>query len=73
MSREPALQKAIDAMPTRHGKLAALAEALGIFPQAISQWKKVPTTRVLAVERITGIPKEVLRPDIYPAEQGAAE
>jgi DNA-binding transcriptional regulator YdaS (Cro superfamily) len=29
------------------------------------QWKRVPPTRVLAVEAATGVPKELLRPDLY--------
>jgi DNA-binding transcriptional regulator YdaS (Cro superfamily) len=57
---------------------SALARALSdqITPQAISQWKQVPAERVLDVERITGVPRHELRPDIYPAptttERGAA-
>jgi len=38
-----------------------------ITSQAISQWKQVPPTRVLLVERATGVPRHELRPDIYPA------
>lgn len=54
------------------GKLAA---ALGeITPQAISQWRKVPAERVLDVERLTGISRHELRPDIFgPAPREAAE
>ncbi len=47
----------------------ALARALDgkISPQAISQWKRVPAERVLDVERVTGVPRHELRPDLYPA------
>lgn len=55
---------------------SALAKALAneITPQAISQWKQVPAGRCLDVERITGIPRHELRPDIYPtpSHEGAA-
>lgn len=37
-----------------------------ITPQAISQWRQVPAGRVLDVERVTGVPRHELRPDIYP-------
>lgn len=44
-----------------------LAKRLGITQGAISQWLKrgVPPERCKAVEKITGIPREKLRPDIY--------
>lgn len=52
------------------GGPAALAKLLGgVTPQAVSQWKKVPADRVLDVERITGISRHLLRPDVF----GAAE
>ncbi|MEH2707114.1 Cro/CI family transcriptional regulator [Bradyrhizobium elkanii] len=44
----------------------ALAAGLEITPQAISQWKRVPFRRVLEVERLTGIPRHIQRPDLYP-------
>ena len=62
--RKAALQRAITAV----GGVGALAAPLGIKPQAVSQWDEVPPLRVLAVARISGVPKEELRPDLYPAE-----
>jgi DNA-binding transcriptional regulator YdaS (Cro superfamily) len=52
------------------GSQQTLARALGITQQALSQWKqrRVPAERVLDIERITGVPRHDLRPDIYPAE-----
>jgi DNA-binding transcriptional regulator YdaS (Cro superfamily) len=48
------------------GGPAALAKALGgVTSQAVSQWKKVPAERVLDVERITGISRHNLRPDVF--------
>lgn len=46
-----------------------LANELGISAQAISQWRRVPVERVLEVERITGVSRHELRPDIYPTEE----
>ena len=47
------------------GGPTALARHLGCKSQAISQWNRVPAERVLDVERITGISRELLRPDLY--------
>ena len=62
--RSDALQLAL----TKAGGLAGLADPLGISIQAISQWDEVPPLRVIAVEKITGVPRHVLRPDLYPIE-----
>ena len=45
----------------------ALAKALegDVTPQAVSQWTHVPLARVFDVERSTGVPREVLRPDFF--------
>jgi len=43
----------------------------GITPQAIAQWKHVPAERVLRVEKVTGVPRHRLRPDLYPAPKRA--
>ncbi|MCJ2051198.1 transcriptional regulator [Methylobacterium sp. J-070] len=50
------------------GGSRTVARQLGISRQAVEQWVSVPPTRVLDVERITGIPRHQLRPDIYPRE-----
>ena len=50
------------------GSARRLADALGITEQAVSQWSKVPASRVLEFERETGIPRHRVRPDLYPAE-----
>lgn len=62
--RKAALKRAIDAV----GGLAGLAKPLGITEQAISQWDEVPPLRVLAVERVSGVSRHELRPDLYPLE-----
>lgn len=50
-------------------KLAAELNALTpdrkISPQAISLWARVPPERCLAVEKITGVSRHELRPDVY--------
>jgi len=47
-------------------QLPVIAEQLKIARQAPYAWKKVPSHRVLDVEKITGIPRHKLRPDLYP-------
>jgi hypothetical protein len=51
------------------GGNTALAQALGgLTPQAVSQWRRVPAERTLDVERVTGVSRHELRPDLYPLE-----
>lgn len=54
----------------RNGGQVGLAKALGVSAQAITKWKdsRVPAERVLDFERVTGIPRHRIRPDIYPVE-----
>lgn len=47
------------------GSANELARQLGVTPQAISQWKRIPLERASEIARITGIPRAELRPDIW--------
>jgi TorA maturation chaperone TorD len=60
--RESGVGKAVAAA----GGVGALARALGISQPAVSSWQKVPAERVLTVEAVTGVPRSVLRPDLFP-------
>ena len=53
------------------GGITAFAEALGVKHPSIHNWRRIPSERVLQVEKITGIPRHLLRPDLYPAEEDA--
>lgn len=52
-------------MELPRGTKMLIATALGIGPAAISQWRRVPAKHLIKVERITGIPRAKLRPDIF--------
>jgi DNA-binding transcriptional regulator YdaS (Cro superfamily) len=47
------------------GSLTELAARLKTSVQNVSQWRSVPPERCAEVERITGVPRWRLRPDIY--------
>tara|TARA_Y100001963_G_C6434463_1_gene288550 strand:+ start:265 stop:459 length:195 start_codon:yes stop_codon:yes gene_type:complete len=47
------------------GGPSALAKALDIKQPSVSGWVRVPAERVLDVERITGIDRREIRPDIF--------
>lgn len=64
-----ALAEAKHAVNGASGLARALGE--GISPQAISQWKRVPAERVVDVERVTGVPRHRLRPDIFGVSEAA--
>lgn len=49
----------------KHGVTASsVASGLGINKSTVSRWEDVPPDRVIAVERITGISRHELRPDL---------
>lgn len=51
------------------GGVVALGSELGLSRGAVSQWKEVPSHHVIKVEALTGIPREKLRPDLYPEKR----
>lgn len=61
------LKLAVNKMPgkTFGAKKKALADALGITVQSINRWTHVPRKRIVAVEKITQIPREAMAPDLY--------
>ena len=61
--RDAGLNEAIRAA----GGVSQLAEKIGISQPSVSNWHKIPAERVLTVEKVTGIPRSILRPDLYPA------
>ncbi|WP_024508639.1 molecular chaperone TorD family protein [Bradyrhizobium sp. ARR65] len=66
--RDAGLNRAIDAA----GGVAQLARKIGIAQPSVSNWNRVPAERVVAVEAATGVPRKVLRPDLF-GESAAAD
>ncbi len=59
--RESGLEAAIRAV----GGVGALARALGLAQPSVSSWRRVPAERLAAVESVTGVPRNELRPDLF--------
>lgn len=49
----------------RAGGTRKLAKMLGITRQAIEKWTSIPARHIIVIERLTGVPREKLRPDLY--------
>jgi TorA maturation chaperone TorD len=58
---DPGLEQAIRAA----GGVTELARRIGISQPSVSNWSRVPVERLLAVEAVTGVAREILRPDLY--------
>lgn len=65
-------ETALDRAVRLSGGQATFARLIGVTAQAVSQWDKVPPLRVLEVERVSGVSRHDLRPDLYPIEAEAA-
>ena len=68
MTTQPALQKAIATL----GGQVKLADAIQTSQQNVSNWLrtgKVAPDKVILIEKVTGVPRHELRPDIYPPEE----
>ena len=55
------IQLAIEAA----GGLRPLARMLGMNHATISKWRQIPANHILEIERLTGVPREKLRPELY--------
>jgi DNA-binding transcriptional regulator YdaS (Cro superfamily) len=47
------------------GGYRGLARAVGVTAEAIRHWKRVPAERVIKIEKVSGVAREQLRPDLY--------
>ncbi len=67
--RDHGLEEAIRAA----GGVSELARQLGISQPSVSNWTRIPAERVIAVESLTSVPRDVLRPDLYGAQESPSE
>lgn len=67
------MEKLLAHLNAERGRRNDLAGHLSISPSAISMWERVPAERVLDVERITGVSRHELRPDLYPIASSSPE
>jgi DNA-binding transcriptional regulator YdaS (Cro superfamily) len=50
------------------GGVRALADLLGLNCRSVYRWRHVPTEQIIQIEKVTGVPRDVLRPDLGWAE-----
>jgi DNA-binding transcriptional regulator YdaS (Cro superfamily) len=53
------------------GGILQLASKCGVSHQAVYKWRRsgIPPRRVLLLERVSGVPRHELRPDLYPPSE----
>lgn len=66
LNEQKRAEAAIKLAVARMGGVSATAEKLGVTKGAVSKWELCPPARVHDVAKLSGIPKEDLRPDYYP-------
>ncbi|HWV19502.1 MAG TPA: Cro/CI family transcriptional regulator [Devosia sp.] len=64
--------KIVEIAAEKAGGPIALAAALGIKHPALYSWKRVPAERVLQIEKLTGVSRHDLRPDVFGPAQAEA-
>lgn len=64
MSESETIRKALE----QGGGVGAVARAMNLTHEAVRLWRstgRVPAERVVELEKLTGMPREQLRPDLY--------
>lgn len=61
-------------LAARNIRLSELARDMAVNKSTASRWisRRVPAERVIEIERITGISRHDIRPDLYPRDGAAA-
>lgn len=63
--KDEGLKKSIAAA----GSQENLAQPLGTTQATVSRWKRVPAEHVLLIEKLFGLPRWEIRPDLYPPQE----
>ena len=63
----------MDLIRAQPGLRSKIAKGLGITRPAVLKWTHVPAERLVEAERIPGIPREFLRPELYRKTCACAE
>jgi hypothetical protein len=66
MMVEQATDPIIARIKSERGLQAHIGKACGISRQAVVDWVRVPSTRVVTVAKILGIAPHQIRPDVFP-------
>lgn len=64
--KHPGLIAVLAAGKRIYGSYAKLARKAGVLPQSLNKWEQVPPERVIVLEELTDVPRETIRPDLYP-------
>src|SRR5664279_2822496 len=67
--QDPGLSEAIRTA----GGVGELARQVGISQPSVSNWVRIPAERVVSVEAVTGVDREILRPDLYGEKKMAGD
>lgn len=59
------MEKLLEHLRLKRGRLTDLANEIKVHPSTILTWKQVPPVYCLTIERVTGVSRYDLRPDIY--------
>jgi len=65
-NRTPTLEQVLQ----HYGHVNAMSRAFGLSRQAISRWDRVPMKHLARISAETGIPRQILRPELYEDENG---
>mgnify|MGYP003641527825 FL=1 len=55
------------------GGVAYVAKQLGLSRQSIYQWTEVPADHLVDLERITGVDRSFIRPDLFKEKRDDTE